>query len=693
MKKLFSLLTLAMLTLSAMAATTVTFSIGTDNGSTDSNGTPDVVSKDGVTISCTDAAFNTTQYRFYAGSTTTISSTVGNITGIEFTCTANNTTKYGPGCWSTETGTYSYEGKIGTWSGSATEIVFSATQQVRATQIVVTIDGEAPVVTLADAVFSPVDGTTFNDQLTVTVSCPTENASIYVYDVVDGEVDYTTQRYFLQSGEITINESKSLAAYTTWSDQMTDFVYATYTKVEPAEETTTVNFLPETDRVPEIDFGTADWQTITKDGVTMKFYGSVYKYYTIENGDTTGIEYQYRIYKGRTIQFTTTAGNIRKIEFVTTESNPATGFAEAAGLNEETGIWEGLTRDITFTASDLQVRCTEIIVTLDDEIPTIVVADPVIAPAGCIFVGAQEITITCETEGATILYSINGADYQEYNGVITLTETATVKAYAELNGETSNVVEQVYTKRTEVENIGEANALPNKTDFIFNGNVVVVYQNKSNLWVKDETGYGLIYGSEVDTMAVGATLNPGWTAQFYLFRGAIKEYQYPKNVTASDAELVTIEATEYAEADLTTETINERVIVKGLTLTAGEDAKYLYTADGMAIYNQFDITYPEIEEGKTYDVEGMVSYYNNAVQIMPISVTETEPAEHIRGDVDNDGAVTIGDISALIDFVLNGSYPDVTNESADCDLDGVISIGDISSLIDFLLNGIWPGDE
>ena len=95
MKKLFSLLTLAMLTLSAMAATTVTFTIDVANGQNTSVGGADKMSLDGITVNTTAGAFNATEYRFGAGSTTTFSSEAGTITNIEFTCTADNDTKYG----------------------------------------------------------------------------------------------------------------------------------------------------------------------------------------------------------------------------------------------------------------------------------------------------------------------------------------------------------------------------------------------------------------------------------------------------------------------------------------------------------------------------------------------------------------------------------------------------------------------
>ncbi len=100
--------------------------------------------KDGVTISTTQGAGAESDkvysYRIYKGQTFTVASTVGEITKIEITCTANNTVKYGPGSFETIEG-YSYSGKIGTWTGSATSVRLKASSnQVRATKIVVTVE-------------------------------------------------------------------------------------------------------------------------------------------------------------------------------------------------------------------------------------------------------------------------------------------------------------------------------------------------------------------------------------------------------------------------------------------------------------------------------------------------------------------------------------------------------------------------
>ena len=103
--------------------------------------------KEGVTVAVAASTVTAEQMRIFKGKTITISS-AANITGIEFTCTANGTAQYGPGCFAAQDG-YSYEtdGKIGTWVGSAKSVTFTAeTSQVRLTQIVVALDGDTTVV-------------------------------------------------------------------------------------------------------------------------------------------------------------------------------------------------------------------------------------------------------------------------------------------------------------------------------------------------------------------------------------------------------------------------------------------------------------------------------------------------------------------------------------------------------------------
>lgn len=126
---------------------TITFDADVDKGNASfdaANQTPYSVSKEGVTLDVTKGIIGTynneNHYRIYKSETLTITSTVGNIVSVEFTCTANDDAKYGPGCFTVADGSYSYSGAVGTWTGSANEVVFTtSTNQVRASQIVVKV--------------------------------------------------------------------------------------------------------------------------------------------------------------------------------------------------------------------------------------------------------------------------------------------------------------------------------------------------------------------------------------------------------------------------------------------------------------------------------------------------------------------------------------------------------------------------
>lgn len=770
MKKLFSLLTLALLTLSAWG-TTVTFVPGNPTGTGSAASDANVsMTLDGVTISSTKGALGRTDnFRFGQGATVTVTSEVGNITKVEFTSTANYGAQYGPNLLSGDGYSAQSGSKVGTWTGNAASFSLSASAQVRCSQIVVTI-ADATSDELVPPVFTPAGGE-ITQSTEVTLTCATPNAEIQYYecDPTTHEIDWTTYHYY--TAPFYVNETKSFVAYSSKGSEVSEYVYAdftkvlptleaptftpatgatfedeldvvinaaegatilytvnddvfegtapvtvtlnetatitamasmegynnskevsaTYTKVEPYTVGGTATFDAAIDQDPKVELREQADITITKDNVTMAYNGTMYDFYTIENGDTTGVTYQYRIYKNQSIKFTSAAGNIRKIEFNCDSSNPVTGFNAVDGLNMETATWEGKAREVTFTAGSKQVRCYTITVTLDDEEPELIVADPVIAPkTNTRFVNSQEVTITCATEGAAVYYSINDAEYQPYTAAFNINETATVKAYAKLEGVQSNVVTAKYYKLTEVSTLAQVNALNDSTDFIFYGNVVVTYQNGSNLWVKDATGYGLIYGYQVPkNIPVGSTLKEEWDAMYTLYRGAIHEYCFPNGVAVDEEEpVVEIVPTEYTSDQITTDVINERVILKGITLLDGE-GKYMYNAaDSLVIFNSFNITKPE-DFTKAYDVEGMVSYYGGKVQIMPIAITEAASVDFLRGDVDNNGEVKIGDVTALISYLLSGDDSEINILAADCDQNGEVKIGDVTTLISYLLSGNW----
>lgn len=63
-------------------------------------------------------------------------------------------------------------------------------------------------------------------------------------------------------------------------------------------------------------------------------------------------------------------------------------------------------------------------------------------------------------------------------------------------------------------------------------------------------------------------------------------------------------------------------------------------------------------------------------------------ANQLDGDVNDDGKITISDVTTLIDYLLTGSAEPFSEDNADVNGDGMISIGDVTALIDMLLHPV-----
>lgn len=128
---------------SAVEETSIEFVAGVDNGTgkdSDHAQNEDEMHKSFVKITSDNAWFDSTQkdnYRFYKG-THTISTKIGKITKIEF---IGNDTKNPLTNLTSADNNYTCTGQLyGVWVGSAKDVVFTNTDQARATNIIVTVE-------------------------------------------------------------------------------------------------------------------------------------------------------------------------------------------------------------------------------------------------------------------------------------------------------------------------------------------------------------------------------------------------------------------------------------------------------------------------------------------------------------------------------------------------------------------------
>ena len=374
-----------------------------------------------------------------------------------------------------------------------------------------------------------------------------------------------------------------------------------------------------------------------------------------------------RIYKGATFTVSSTE-NITKIVITSTAAKyAASGFTVDAGnytTSDEglTGTWEGSANSVTFTAENNQVRVLSVVITTGT---AAAVATPTIT-GKTPFYGSTEVTLACATDGASIYYTLDGTDPSAastlYTGPFSITETTNVKAVAVSGDATSDVASKAFVALTAYSTIAELNALENNAQFAFTGSAVVVASPSTRYtYIKDASGNSLIFGYGTQ-FEVGSIITPTWTGKVSVYKN-LKELVATSTLTVAEGQTETVEYPEATVADVTAANMNKVVVLKGVTYTApAVDENDQVSSDftitqgevSVAGYNQFGLTIDAPVEGKTYDILGAISVYNETAQFQPISITESVAAEpeapvwrDIKADFTNGAIITSEETSVV----------------------------------------------
>jgi beta-glucanase (GH16 family) len=124
------------------------------------------------------------------------------------------------------------------------------------------------------------------------------------------------------------------------------------------------------------------------------------------------------------------------------------------------------------------------------------VATPVITPASGTYVGPQIVTITCDTEGATIKYTLDGSNPTPsygiiYEGPFTITTTTTIKAIAYKEGMyTSNMRTETIIITNNLALNKQATASTGNASLAFDGNMNTRWESEWNdpQWIAVDLG-------------------------------------------------------------------------------------------------------------------------------------------------------------------------------------------------------------
>ena len=323
-----------------------------------------------------------------------------------------------------------------------------------------------------------------------------------------------------------------------------------------------------------------DVGTITVDGVSL----------TAVNGSTqTRVwnsqgSYTLRIYVGGSITFAVESGSITGVTINAANTSNFDLLANVGNYsaNGTVGTWTGSTSSVTFShTTSKNAQIASVVVTTSNEPPT---DDP--------------------------------------------------------NGEDPNPVDPNITKLDSLANI---NTLDDGTEFQFTTEAYVQYQWGNYLWLMqldaDYYAYAaMVYGDVGRTYQIGAVIPAGWTGVKTTYKGLVEitDPTHFKNATSLVEDMFSepFDMTGYMSYIESDHYENMRVKLNGITLSDIDDSgNFTITsneedADGnpitvtMAGYNKFGIDYPAVDPAERYNIDGMVTIYNNNYQIYPITIEE-----------------------------------------------------------------------
>lgn len=323
-----------------------------------------------------------------------------------------------------------------------------------------------------------------------------------------------------------------------------------------------------------------DVGTITMDGVSL----------TAVNGSTeTRVwnsqgNYALRIYVGGSITFAVESGSITDVTINAANTSNFDLLANVGNysVNGAVGTWNGSTSSVTFSHTTTKnAQIATIVVTTSDEAPT---DDP--------------------------------------------------------NGDDPDPVDPNITKLDSLANI---NTLDDGTEFQFTTEAYVQYQWGNYLWLMqldaDYYAYAaMVYGDVARTYQVGAVIPAGWTGVKTTYKGLVEitDPTHFKNATGLVDDMFTepFDMTGYMSYIESDHYENMRVKFNGIALSDIDGSgNFTITSnekdeDGnditvtMAGYNKFCIDYPVVDPAERYNIDGMVTIYNNNYQLYPISIEE-----------------------------------------------------------------------
>lgn len=384
-----------------------------------------------------------------------------------------------------------------------------------------------------------------------------------------------------------------------------------------------------------------------------------------------------RLYGGNTLTITPASGYAITSMTLTFSSSSNVGTINAStgtySLSSTTGTWTGSSSApivLTNTASSGHARLKILSVTYSAG-GTPSVATPTFSPEAGNYTTAQNVTISCATEGATIYYTtdgttptyeVTGINGTQYTSPIAISETTTLKAIGVKQGmSNSNVATAAYNFPVVYATIAAWKADHTSTSTVvssISGELTAVYQNGNSLYVQDATGGLLIYGNLGKTYSNGDVISGGVSGTSTLYNGTIEfipTSTFPEGVSGTPVQPTVVTAAAIAT---NFDTYAGRLVkIEGATFdadhtfatnnTAGRTATFTQGQTTMTCYDSFKVLAGlQVTQGQVADITGLVGCYNATKQIFPRSTDDIATPQPTSYTVSIAQGITNGTVTA-----------------------------------------------
>ena len=236
-------------------------------------------------------------------------------------------------------------------------------------------------------------------------------------------------------------------------------------------------------------------------------------------------------------------------------------------------------------------------------------------------------SITCGTEGAAIVYSLdNGTTWNPYStaveipsttaGTVTIKAKATKADYLDSYEATQEV--NFVNPPTTFSNLAAVNGCDDGTEFEFTAQTVVLGKYNKQLYIvmPDNSAGTLVFGGSnwSNDYTYGKVVSSGWSGSKTTYNDK-PEVTSPTDfsLAGTTSEVTPIEIT--SNDNLTLANFGRYAVIRNVQVAADGSFSELTT------YDQFHLSFTDFEAGR-YDVYGVIGWNNGVGQFMPLQYEE-----------------------------------------------------------------------